>query len=129
MEPKSRQSIASERAPAPGGPYSPGIRTEGLVFVSGQVGVDPVSGKPADGVAAQTELALRHVDSILQEGGSSLAHALRLGVFLANLGDFSTMNAVYERLVPEPRPVRTTVEVGLAPGLAVEIDAIGLVPR
>lgn len=128
MESESRKAITSARAPGPGGPYSPGIRTEGLVFVSGQVGVDPGSGKPADGIAAQTELALRHVDAILQEGGSALAYALHLGVFLANLDDFPAMNAVYERLVSEPRPTRTTVEVGLAPGLTVEIDAIGLVP-
>lgn len=118
--------FGTNEAPRPAGPYSQGIVANGFVFVAGQGAVDPMSGELAEGIEAQTERALRNVEAILEVAGSSLAHAVKISVFLADLGDFPAMNTVYEHLVPEPRPVRTTVEVGLPPGLLVEIDAVAV---
>jgi 2-iminobutanoate/2-iminopropanoate deaminase len=101
-----------------------------LVFVSGQAGRDPKTGTiPAD-VEGQTEQALKNVEAILTEAGSSLAHVVRCGVFLVDMQEFPKMNAVYSRMFGSHRPARTTVEVSdlPGPGLKVEIDAIAVVP-
>lgn len=116
----------TNEAPRPVGPYSQGIVAGGFVFVAGQGAADPVTGELAEGIEAQTERVLRNVEAILAAAGSSLAHAVKISVFLADLSDFPAMNAVYKRLVPEPRPVRTTVAAGLTPGLLVEIDAVAV---
>jgi 2-iminobutanoate/2-iminopropanoate deaminase len=101
-----------------------------LVFVSGQAGRDPATGTIAPDVAGQTEQVLKNVATILEAAGSSLQHVLRCGVFLIDMKEFPTMNAVYARAFGSHRPARTTVEVsGLpGPGLLVEIDAIAYVP-
>jgi 2-iminobutanoate/2-iminopropanoate deaminase len=122
-----KRPFSTNKAPRPAGPYSQGIVAQGFVFVAGQGAADAVTGELAEGIEDQTERALRNVEAILAAAGSSLAHAVKISVFLAELGDFPAMNAVYESLVPEPRPVRTTVEAGLPPGLLVEIDAVAVV--
>ena len=103
---------------------------ERLVFVSGQSGVDPVTGTLPPDVEAQTEQCLRNVGAILEAAGSSLQHVLRCGVFLMDMGEFKTMNAVYARMFGDHRPARTTVQVAGLPGdgLRVEIDAIAYKP-
>jgi 2-iminobutanoate/2-iminopropanoate deaminase len=102
-----------------------------LVFVSGQAGRDPRTGQLPDGVAAQTEQALRNVQTILEAAGSGLNHVVRCGVFLVDMREFQTMNGVYARMFGDHRPARTTVEVSGLPGegLRVEIDAVAVVPR
>jgi 2-iminobutanoate/2-iminopropanoate deaminase len=102
-----------------------------LIFVSGQAGRDPQTGSLALDVEAQTEQALRNVETILQAAGSSLAHVVRCGVFLVDMKEFPKMNDVYARVFGSHRPARTTVEVSALPGegLRVEIDAVALVPR
>ena len=122
--------MTSPDLPTPAGPYSPGIVAGNFVFVSGQAGRDPSTGVLPDGVEAQTEQALRNIESILKAAGSSLAHVVRCGVFLVDIGEFPKMNAVYARAFGSHRPARTTVEVSDLPGggLRVEIDAIAIVP-
>jgi len=123
--------VISQKLPMPLGPYSPGVAVGNLVFVSGQAGRDPKTGTiPAD-VEGQTEQALRNVEAILTEAGSSLAHVIRCGVFLVDMQEFQKMNAVYSRMFGGHRPARTTVEVSdlPGPGLKVEIDAIAVIPR
>ena len=122
--------IHSANLPKPVGPYSAGMGFERLVFVSGQGGVDPTTGVLARDTEAQTEQCLKNVQTILGAAGSSLQHVLRCGVFLVDMNEFQTMNAVYSRMFGAHRPARTTVQVaGLpGPGLRVEIDAIAYVP-
>ena len=126
----SLTSVNASNLPSPVGPYSPGIVTGNLLFVSGQSGREPLTGRVAEDVEAQTEQALKNVAAILQAAGSGLAHVIRCGVFLVDMGEFETMNAVYARMFGNHRPARTTVQVaGLpGPGLRVEIDAIAVVP-
>lgn len=123
--------VTSVQLPTPVGPYSPGMAVGDLVFVSGQAGRDPRTGTVAPDVEAQTEQALRNVETILRAAGSSLAHVVRCGVFLVDMKEFQKMNGVYARVFGAHRPARTTVEVSGLPGegLRVEIDAVALVPR
>lgn len=122
--------VTAGNLPSPVGPYSPGIVMGNLVFVSGQSGREPGTGNVAPDVEAQTEQVFRNIAAILEASGSSLAHVIRCGVFLVDMGEFQKMNAVYARMFGDHRPARTTVEVsGLpGPGLRVEIDAIAVVP-
>lgn len=123
--------VTAAQLPAPVGPYSPGMAVGDLVFVSGQAGRDPRTGTVALAVEAQTEQALRNIETVLQAAGSSLAHVVRCGVFLVDMREFPKMNEVYARVFGAHRPARTTVEVSGLPGegLQVEIDAVALVPR
>ena len=125
MNPTSHAPVRAANLPAPVGPYSPGMGFERLIFVSGQGGTDPSSGTIADGVEQQTEQCLKNVQTILEAAGSGLQHVLRCGVFLMDMNEFKTMNAVYGRMFGEHRPARTTVQVAGLPGegLRVEIDA------
>ncbi len=121
--------IGGAGLPKPAGPYSPGVRTGNLVFVSGQVGVDPATGQAPEGVEAQTEQVLKNVASILEAAGSGLDRVVRCGVFVADMSRFAEMNAAYERMFGDHRPARTTIEPQALPGsgFLVEIDAIAVV--
>lgn len=124
------QAVTSAGLPVPVGPYSPATRAGNLVFVSGQAGKDPRTGRLAPDVEAQTEQALRNIAAILEATGSGLPHVLRCGVFLVDMREFPRMNEVYARMFGSHRPARTTVGVASLPGdgLRVEIDAIAIVP-
>ena len=126
----SHKPVHSASLPKPVGPYSPGMGFEKLIFVSGQGGTDPATGKIADNVEQQTEQCLKNVQTILEAAGSGLQHVLRCGVFLMDMREFKTMNAVYARMFGEHRPARTTVQVAGLPGdgLLVEIDCIAYRP-
>jgi 2-iminobutanoate/2-iminopropanoate deaminase len=100
---------------------------ERLIFVSGQGGVDPATGRVAGNtVQQQTEQCLKNVQAILEAAGSSLQQVLRCGVFLLDMNEFQNMNAVYLRMFGDHRPARTTIQAAGLPGdgLLVEIDAI-----
>jgi 2-iminobutanoate/2-iminopropanoate deaminase len=123
--------VISASLPLPLGPYSPATTVGNLVFVSGQAGRDPATGRLAGaGVEAQTEQALKNVATILDAAGSGLAHVVRCGVFLTDMREFAAMNEMYARAFGAHRPARTTVEVSGLPGegLRVEIDAIAVIP-
>jgi 2-iminobutanoate/2-iminopropanoate deaminase len=124
-----KRPVRTENAPAPfqGAPYSQGIVHGDLVFVSGQLGVDPASGEVVEGgIGPQTEQVLKNLGAILEEAGSSLANVLKATIFLADLGDFAEMNEVYGRYVGEPFPARATFQVAALPaGVLVEIEVIG----
>lgn len=121
-----RQAITTAAAPAAIGPYSQAIATDGLVFCSGQVGIDPATGKLVDGVEAQAERALHNLLAVLDAAGLSAGDVVKTTIFLADMADFSTVNAVYSRFVVDPKPARSTVQVAALPlGARVEIEAIG----
>jgi len=123
-----REVISTSSAPASIGPFSQAIRAVGLVFVSGQVAMDPETGQLIDGdVAAQTDRTLKNLASVLAAAGSGLDKVVRCSVFLRNMDDFAKMNEVYGRYFPAAPPARTTVEVSRLPRDArVEIDAIAM---
>ena len=93
------------------GPYSAAIRSGSLLFCSGQLGLDPVSGELRDGVAAQTEQALLNLRALLAAAGLGIEHVVKCTIFLANLADFATVNEIYGRTFAEPYPARSTVQV------------------
>ena len=123
-----REVIATPNAPQAIGPYSQAIRANGLVFVSGQIPLDPATGQiVSGGVAEQTERALANLEAILKAAGSALDQAVRTTVYLKDMGEFAAMNEVYARFFPREAPARATVEVARLPkDVRVEIDAIAL---
>ena len=121
----NRQAIQTNGAPAAIGPYSQGIRSGELVFCSGQLGLDPTTGELAEGVEAQTERSLRNLGSVLDAAGLSFDDVVKTTIFLADIDDFTAVNAIYAKSMPEPPPARSTVGVaGLPKGARVEIEAI-----
>ena len=119
-------AIASPGAPAALGPYSQAIRSGNLLFVSGQIPLDPASGQLVDGgIELQTERVLKNLGAVLEEAGSSLAQVLKTTVYLRDLGDFGRMNEVYAKFFGETPPARATVEVSRLPrDVSIEIDLI-----
>ena len=117
--------IASENAPAALGPYSAGIATGNLAFLSGQLGLDPATGELADGVVAQAEQALKNVEALLTAAGATFDNVIKTTVFLADIADFNAVNEVYGSRFTEPYPARSAVQVGALPkGALVEIECI-----
>jgi 2-iminobutanoate/2-iminopropanoate deaminase len=121
-----RKVIATNDGPKAIGPYSQAIKANGLVFVSGQICLDPTTQQLIDGdVAAQTERVLRNITGILRAAGSSLAQVLKTTVFLKSMNDFGAMNEVYGRHFTADPPARSTIEVARLPkDVLVEIDVI-----
>ncbi len=126
-----KTAVRTEKAPAPfqGAPYSQAIKTGGLVFVSGQVSLEPDHTEIVGStIQEQTEQIMKNLAAILAEAGSDLGRLVKTTVFLTNLDDFQGMNEVYARHVGETPPARATIEVGRLPaGALVEIDAIAAV--
>jgi 2-iminobutanoate/2-iminopropanoate deaminase len=121
-------AISTAKAPRPAAAYSQGVRKGGLLQVAGQVPVDPVTGLiVGETVGEQTRQALDNVRAVLDEAGAGFDDVVMLRVYLARREDFAAMNAVYDEYLGEPYPARTTVFVGLAEGLLVEIDALAVV--
>ncbi len=122
------KKIKTENAPAAIGPYSQAIAAGGLVFVSGQLGLDPKTGKLADGgIVAETKQALENIKAVLLAAGSSLAKVVKTDVYLADMDEFSKMNEVYAAYFSEPYPARATVAVKTLPkNGCVEIGVIAV---
>jgi len=123
-----KESISTSNAPQAIGPYSQAVRAGQLLFVSGQVPLDPATGAMIDGdIAAQTRRVLDNIGAVLEAGQRSFADVARTTVFLADMNDFAAMNEVYGRYFAEPYPARATVQVARLPKDArVEIDVIAI---
>ena len=121
-----KQAVSSPGAPTAIGPYSPAVRTGQLLFVSGQVPIDPTTGNLIDGdIAAMTRRVLDNVGALLKAGGLTFADVVRTTVFLADMNDFASVNEVYGTYFPQPYPARATVQVSRLPkDSRVEIDVI-----
>lgn len=123
----TRQVITTTHAPAAIGPYSQAIKTDSLIFASGQLGLIPATGKLAEGVEAQAHQALANIAALLQAAGSSMDQIVKTTIFLANLADFATVNAIYAKAFTGSPPARSTVQVAALPlGGLVEIEVIAL---
>lgn len=122
----SKTVISTSAAPAAIGPYSQAIRTGDLLFVSGQIPLDPATGQLLAGdVRAQTRQVLKNLAAILEAGGSSLGRVVKTTVYLRDLGEFATMNEVYAEFFGEQPPARATVQVARLPrDAAVEIEVV-----
>jgi 2-iminobutanoate/2-iminopropanoate deaminase len=122
----ARHAITSDRIAPAVGPFSAAVRAGDLVFLSGQVALDPATGKLIDGdVGAQTEQVLRNISAVLQAAGKSFDDVIKTNVFLADMQDFGVMNTIYGRHFEAPYPARTTIQAaGLPLGAAVEIEVV-----
>ena len=106
----TRQAIATSGAPGAIGPYSQAIAIDGLLFCSGQLGLDPATGELVEGgVEAQAERSLRNLTAVLDAAGLVWLDVVKTTIFLADMADFAAVNAVYARFMPEPPPARSTV--------------------
>ncbi|MDA1185722.1 MAG: RidA family protein [Acidobacteria bacterium] len=125
-----RQAVAAPGAPKAIGPYSPAIRAGNLLFLSGQIPIDPVTGQLVDGdIATQTDQVMRNVCALLEAAGAGPEHLVRTTVFLADLDEFAAMNERYATYLVDPPPARATVQVARLPMNArVEIDAVAVLP-
>jgi 2-iminobutanoate/2-iminopropanoate deaminase len=127
----TRQAVSTTSAPAAIGPYSQAIAARGLVFCSGQVGLDPATGELVEGgIEAQAERALRNLAAVLDAAGCGFGDVMKTTVFLADIADFAAFNAVYGRFTADPPPARSTFAVAALPkGARVEIEAIAARPE
>jgi 2-iminobutanoate/2-iminopropanoate deaminase len=124
-----RQAVSTASAPKAIGPYSQAVRAGALLFVSGQVPLDPATGQLVEGdIAAQTHRVFQNLGEILKAGGASFDHVVRTTVFLADMNDFAAMNEVYATYFTSPAPARATVQVSRLPRDArIEIDVIAAI--
>ena len=121
-----RTAVLSDKIAKPAGPFSPAVRHGNVLYLSGQVGQDPDTGRLVEGgVAAQAARALENIRTILDAAGRSLDDVMRVGIFLVDMNDFATVNETYARFFSAPFPARTTVAVAALPlGAVVEIEVV-----
>lgn len=123
----SSTSLTTEKAPAAIGPYSQGIKANGMVFVSGQLPVDPATGELLTEIAAATRQSLTNLAAVLAAGGCTMDQVVKTTVFLSDLKNFTAMNEVYSEFFKTNPPARSTVQVAALPkGAVVEIEAIAI---
>ena len=122
----SRETVRTDSAPAPIGPYSQAIKSGKELFCSGQIALDPATGNLIEGdVAAQARQALENLGAVLRAGGYEFADVVKTTIFLVDMNDFAAVNDVYGTYFGESKPARSTIAVaGLPKGGRVEIDAI-----
>jgi 2-iminobutanoate/2-iminopropanoate deaminase len=127
----TRRRVVRLDGSPPNGIFSPAIVAGELVFTSGQIGIDPKTGKIVEGgIEAQTEQVFRNLTAVLEAAGSSTEHILKATVFLADMGDYNVMNELYRRHFKGDPPARTTVQVARLPRDArIEIEAIAIVKK
>jgi 2-iminobutanoate/2-iminopropanoate deaminase len=124
-----REIVSTDKAPGAIGPYSQAIKTGGMLYCSGQIPIDPVTGEfVSNEITEQTEQVLKNLSAVLEAGGTSLANVVKTTVFLADMSDFAAMNEVYSKYFSENKPARATVQAARLPRDAkVEIECIAVV--
>jgi 2-iminobutanoate/2-iminopropanoate deaminase len=125
----TRRAVSSDRAPEALGPYSQAIVAGGFVFCSGMAGIDPATGAIPEGIEAQTEQALLNLAAVLAAAGASMDDVVKTTIFYADVEDFSRLNEIYARHMPDPPPARSApANVRLPRGLLVSIEATAVLP-
>ncbi|MBQ3552110.1 MAG: RidA family protein [Clostridia bacterium] len=120
-----KEIICAQNAPKAIGPYSHAVSVEGIVFTSGQLGIDPSTGALLNGVEAQAEQALINLSAVLETAGASLDDVVKTTVFVKDLADFGSVNAIYAKHFTGQHPARSCVQVAALPmGALVEVEAI-----
>ena len=122
----TRRAVSTEGAPAAVGPYSQGIAVDGLLFCAGQAALDPTTGSLVEGgIEPETERVMANLTAVLDAAGATWNDVVKTTIFLVDMGDFATVNAIYGRYVGDPPPARSTVGVAALPkGAHVEIEAV-----
>jgi 2-iminobutanoate/2-iminopropanoate deaminase len=122
--------IHSAGAPAAVGPYSQAVRSGGFLFTSGQIPLDPATGRLVEGsIEVQTRRVLENLRAVLEAGGVSFSDVVKTTIYLTNLADFATVNGIYASFFPSAPPARSTVQVAALPlGAAIEIDLVARAP-
>ena len=125
-----REVITAPDAPQALGAYSPAIKAGNLLFVSGQIPMDPATGRLVDGdITAQADQVMRNLTALLRAAGLGFEHVVRTTVFMADMEEFAAMNEVYARYIVAPPPARATVQVARLPrDVRIEIDLIAVIP-
>ena len=125
-----RETVTAEGAPAAVGPYSHAVKSNGLLFCSGQVALEPGSGQLIEGdAAAQVRRCLDNLAAVAAAGGASLADAVRTTVYLTDMGDWQAVNQAYAAYFPDGAPARVAIAVAALPlGASVEVDAVVALP-
>jgi 2-iminobutanoate/2-iminopropanoate deaminase len=123
-----RQLVTAPDAPQAMGAYSPAIKAGNLLFISGQIPLDPTTGNLIQGdIAAQADQVMRNLTALLRAAGASFTNVVRTTVYLADMNDFAGMNEVYSRYIVDPPPARATVQVARLPrDVKIEVDAIAV---
>lgn len=129
MSPSAKLPVFAEKGAKPIGPYSPAIRYENLLFASGQIGLDPQTGKLVQGgVEAEARQALENLKTLITSGGSTLDKVLKTTLFLTNIADFAAVNKIYAEFFTSEPPARSTIQASALPGGAlVEVEAIAFI--
>jgi 2-iminobutanoate/2-iminopropanoate deaminase len=122
----SKTAITSPELAPPVGPFAQGIEVDGFIYLSGQVGQDPTTGKLVlGGIAAETERVFQNLSAVLKAAGKSFDDVVRAGVYLTNMSNYAAMNGIYAKHFSQPFPARTTIAVAALPlGACVEIDLV-----
>ncbi len=122
----NKNTISTDKAPAAIGPYSQAVKVNNLIFISGQIPLDPTSGELIGGdIKVQTRRVLENLNEIITAGGGTMEHIVKTTVYLNNMDDFLLMNEIYAEFFPNNPPARACVEVSRLPkDVAIEIDAI-----
>jgi len=122
----SKKIITTEHAPAAIGPYSQAVATEQFVFTSGQLPIDPATGKiPEGSIEDKAHIVFKNLEAIARKAGSSLANAVKTTVYLSDINDFAAVNKVYDQYFEEPFPARSAFQVAALPlGSQIEVEAI-----
>ena len=122
-----KKQIHTEQAPAAIGPYSQAIDLGELVFTSGQIPVDPVTGQVSDDITEQAHQSLKNVKAVLEAAGSGMDKVVKTTVFIADMDQFGAINSVYEQYFTQPYPARSCVQAAKLPkGVGIEVEAIAL---
>lgn len=120
-----KTAVSTHKAPAAIGPYSQAIAYGNLFYTSGQMGMDPATGKLCEGLEAQTRMALENLKAVLTEAGSDFSKVLKSLVFITDMANFAMVNSIYEEYFPAPFPARSCVAVAELPkGALVEIEVV-----
>ncbi len=120
-----KKVVTSENAPKAIGPYSQGVSFGDLIFLSGQIPINPNTSEIPAGIKAQTKQVLKNIKALLEENNSGLDNVIKTSVFLKDMNDFTDMNEIYSSFFKEPYPARTTIEVARLPkDVLVEIEVI-----
>ena len=124
-----KSAIVSPKLAPPAGPFSQAIRCQGFIYVSGQVGQDPATGKLVEGgVAAEAERVFKNLGAVLEAAGKSFDDVVQVRVFLTNINDYAVINGIYAKQFSQPYPARTAVAVAALPlGASVEVDLVAAV--
>ena len=121
----SKSAVSSDNAPAAIGPYSPGIKAGNMVFLSGQLGIDPATGALPEGAAAQAAQSIANIEAVLKQAGLTLANVVKTTVLLADIADFAAVNEIYASKFEAPYPARSAFQVAALPaGGLVEIEVV-----